>query len=102
MTAPRYARAAFDFAQAREGRALRPVTETDWANIERALSLGQSSPLFYQLYFDGIEHLDSGDLRRAVIDFAIACEVLLKTLLERRLPPTLFDAPQEILAPRAS
>ncbi|MET0656748.1 MAG: hypothetical protein ABW110_01165 [Steroidobacteraceae bacterium] len=74
-----------------------PLTEGQWTDIESTLAEGLSSPIFYQLYFDGQEHFVGGEYRRAVIDFAVACEVLLKTLVERNTPSALFAPAKKYL-----
>ena len=73
------------------------VTLEQWAEIQATLSAHLRAPLFYDLYFDGREHLAAQDLRRAVMDFASACEVLLKTLLDRRMPEQRYGSSREYL-----
>lgn len=63
-----------------------PLVESDWENIQSALTADRECPLFYSLLFDGQEHLSQGDYRRAIVDFAVACEVLLRFLLDRDTP----------------
>ncbi len=69
----------------------RPLSLEDWAGIQRALAERLRVPLYYDLYFEGREHLYAGDLRGAVVDFATACECFLKTTLEQRLPRSAGD-----------
>jgi hypothetical protein len=81
----------------------RPFTIELWSDIQATLERGRTSPLFYDLYFDGQEHLAEEDFRRAVVDFANACEVLLKTLLDRRVPDDLYGPARDyILRAQAS
>jgi len=75
----------------------RPLAVEEWADVQRVLTLGIEPPLFYDLYFDGSEHLAAGDYRRAVVDFANACEVLLKTLLDASVPQGLMNPAKEYL-----
>jgi hypothetical protein len=77
-----------------------PITEAEWTDIESMLAAERSSPLFYRLYFDGQEHFVDGQYRRAVIDFAVACEVLLKTLVERHTPSDCLPPPRSTCCAR--
>jgi hypothetical protein len=75
----------------------RPIAVQEWEDVQSVLTLGAQAPLFYDLYFDGMEHLVSEDFRRAVVDFANACEVLLKTLLDQGVPQALIAPAREFL-----
>lgn len=39
--------------------------------------------------FDAIEHIKSGDLQRAIVDMAIACETYLRKLVADNLPDSI-------------
>jgi hypothetical protein len=79
------------------------VSVEQWAATGSALRDGRTSPLFYDLYFDAIEHLSDEDTRRTVIDLTSACEVLLKTVLDAALPTgTLPAARKQLLKAPAS
>ena len=80
-----------------EGSVAEPMPESEWLDVQDALTRGAEPPLSYQLFFDGQEHLSIGDHRRAVIELAMACEVLLKTLVEERTPDTLFEPGKKYL-----
>jgi hypothetical protein len=41
--------------------------------------------------FDGIEHLNIGDLQRAVVDFAVASESCLRNMVIDKLPKDLDE-----------
>lgn len=57
-----------------------------------ALENGLSPPVFYDLLFDGEEHLRVGDLQRAVVDLAVACESFVRAEVVQWLPSTLKEA----------
>ena len=71
------------------------VTADQWESARNALEGCINPPLHIDLLFDGIEHQKVGDLRRAIIDLAVACEIYLRTLVSRSLPsgikPGVFE-----------
>ena len=56
---------------------------------------GLEPPVYYDVMFDGEEHLRIGDLQRAVVDFAVACEAYLRISVRQRLPVGLSDEVQK-------
>lgn len=62
------------------------INEKVWDEVEDALRNGVEPPVYVGLLFDGIEHIDLGDLQRAVIDFAVSCESYLRTLISSAAP----------------
>jgi hypothetical protein len=73
----------------------RHATLEEWADIQTTLGAQVPAPFYYDLYFDGLEHLDAEDVNKAVLDFANACEVVLKALIARRLPEQHFNAARD-------
>ena len=65
------------------------VTPDIWEEAGTSLKLEVTPPVFIDLIMDAAEHIKLGDLRRAIIDMAIACEVFLRMLLAKSLPPDL-------------
>jgi hypothetical protein len=80
------------------------VTAEEWTQLQTRFDQKQAaSPLFYDLFFDGVEHLRHDDSRRAVIDFANASEVLCKAVLDAKLPrETDVTVREFLLGARAS
>lgn len=62
------------------------VTEVAWRAAAQAMDGREPSPLWFDLALDGEWHGDCGDLRRCVIDTAVACEVYLKSKVLDSLP----------------
>ncbi|MEW6716257.1 MAG: hypothetical protein AB1345_01955 [Chloroflexota bacterium] len=70
----------------------KPVTKKEWNEVQVALQEGQTSPIYYDLMFDAVEHMKIGDLQRSVVDLAISCESLLRKIVTQNLPIGLNDA----------
>jgi hypothetical protein len=62
------------------------VTADIWNTAERAVWLGLEPPIFIELMFDAIEHIRLGDLQRAAVDLAVACECYIRKLVANSLP----------------
>ena len=62
------------------------VTINQWDEVGSALQSGIKPPIFVDLMFDAIEHMKLGDLHRATVDMAVACECYLRTLVTNSLP----------------
>jgi len=60
--------------------------------VSDALEDGLKPPVFNDLMFDGEEHLKTGDLQRAVVDLAVACESFMRIMVMQQLPDNLSDA----------
>jgi hypothetical protein len=68
------------------------VTEVCWNDTGRALTGGLEPPVYYDLMFDGEEHLRIGDFKRSAVDCAVACEAFLRIWVGQHLPVDLSDA----------
>ena len=65
------------------------VTVVEWDEVGKALEQGLKPPVFYDLMFDGEEHLNIGDLHRGVVDLAVACEDFMRNAVMQHLPKGL-------------
>jgi hypothetical protein len=70
----------------------KPFSLEQWDAIQRRLKSNDISPLYYEYYFDGILHKKEKDTKRAVIDFAVSCEVYLRNKVTQSLPMELEDS----------
>jgi len=70
----------------------KPVTSQIWKDVDSALQTGANPPISIELMFDGIEHMKLENLERAVVDFAVACESCLRTILAYSLPTRLSSS----------
>ena len=61
-----------------------------WDEIEQTLQSGDEPPLSFDMMFDAIEYLRTGELQRAVVDMAVACEIFIRKLVMQGLPETLI------------
>ena len=68
------------------------VTLAQWRTVGEALKLGQASPVYIDLMFDGIEQCVLGDLQRSVVDLAVACEAFMRSKVQHSLPNGLTDS----------
>lgn len=68
------------------------VTTEAWNEASEALRSGQSVPIFWDYLYDALAHLERGDLRRTIVDAAIAAETYMRTIVHEGLPASL-DAP---------
>jgi len=62
------------------------VTREVWTEVERALQNDERPPIWLELFFDVEEHLPLGDLRRATVDVASACEIFMNEKVLNALP----------------
>ena len=65
--------------------------------MEAALISGEESPLYFNTFFDGIEHKKIGDFQRAVVDFAVACEVFMRTKVMNKIPLELMSSMKDYI-----
>jgi hypothetical protein len=65
---------------------------SEWHEVEEALKLGQQSPIYIDLMFDGIEQFKLGELQSSVVDLAVACEAFMRARVSQNLPSGLTDA----------
>ena len=68
------------------GKIHKPITLSEWHEVEKSLQLGKKSPVYIDLMFDGIEHFKLGDLQRSVVDLAVACEAFMRVRVTQNLP----------------
>jgi len=68
------------------------ITSEIWESIGKALQNDSNPPIYIELMFDGIEHIELGDFQRAIVEIAVACETYLRTLVTRSLPSGLKHA----------
>ena len=62
------------------------ITPKMWQEVESSLKMKCQPPIFIDLTMDAIEHINVGDLKRAIVDMAIACESFLRMIVEKSLP----------------
>lgn len=72
-----------------------PTTPEQWEAAGSSLVAGEAPPVFVDLLFDAEAHLDRGDLRRAVIDAAVAAEIFIRTTVRRARLDKLGDRARE-------
>jgi hypothetical protein len=68
------------------------VTLTIWDETSAALSSQQPSPIYYDLLYDAMAHLDRGDLQRTVLDAAISAETYMRITVRQSLPEVIDDS----------
>lgn len=66
------------------------VTIDEWDLAQTHLSIGVFPPVFLEFKHDAQHRFELGDYRRAVIDFAVACETFIRTTIARKLPGSLM------------
>lgn len=62
------------------------ITPEIWTTVDVALQSDERPPVFIELMFDAIEHLAMGELHRATVDMAVACECYLRMIVTNSLP----------------
>jgi len=65
------------------------VTRAVWDEPAAALDSGVSPPIFNDLLYDALIHLDRKDLQRAIVDAAMAAEIYMKRIVHEGLPTAL-------------
>lgn len=73
-------------------RAGKPVTLQQWKRAGKILKNGMNSPLYFDYYLDALEHFELGDLNRCIVDLAVSCEALMRSIIGNKLPPTLLGS----------
>lgn len=68
------------------------VTKTQWEEAEKALKLGQTSPIYIDSMYDGMEQFSLGNFQRTVVDLAVACEAFMHLKIANSLPSGLTEA----------
>ena len=58
-----------------------PISKRLWNAITTSLKIGESIPVWFDFMFDGENRLAVGDIRGAIMCFAIATEVVVRKLL---------------------
>ena len=66
-----------------------PIDTQAWVQTQKALDLNLDSPLYVNLYFDGIDQRWNADYRRAIVDFAVSAEVFLRSRVMEQVPESL-------------
>jgi hypothetical protein len=74
-----------------------PVKVEVWDKVAAALSAGDSPPIFYDLLYSAMAHLERGDLRLTIIDAAVAAETYMKLSVQAGLPNDLEDPFKEYI-----
>lgn len=74
-----------------------PITLDQWTEIEASLRKGLEPPVFVDLLFDAMMHFTAGDLRRAVVDAAVAAETYIRMVIRNDLPGELGDKLRELI-----
>lgn len=69
----------------------KPITLSEWHEVEKSLQLDQKPPVYIDLMFDGIEQFKLGDLQRSIVDLAVACESYMRARVIQNLPSGLTD-----------
>lgn len=75
-----------------------PISQEQWLEIGKALQEGLSCPVHFELLYSGQWLLSHHEVRRAVIDLAVACEVYMKNTVLEALPSGTSEAVREYLA----
>jgi hypothetical protein len=65
------------------------LTEKQWITAQTFLQSGEDVPVYNLLLDDARYYRTRYEFRRSIIDLAIACEVFIRTIVLRTLPPTL-------------
>lgn len=73
------------------------ITPQIWQEAEKILISGETPPTFVDLIMDAEEHIKLGDLSRAIVDMAIACEIFLRLLVSRNLPKGLQNSIEKFI-----
>lgn len=66
------------------------VTLDEWETAQSRLNTRAVPPVYIEFKHDAQHRLELGDYRRAVIDFAVACETFIRTVIARKLPGNLM------------
>jgi hypothetical protein len=61
------------------------ITLDEWNQVETAAKLGQITPVFVDLMYEGMEQVKLGDFRRAVIDLAMSCESFMRAQVNQHV-----------------
>jgi hypothetical protein len=71
--------------------AAKSVTPEQWDDVSAALGDGVQPPIFWDLLYDAMGHLERQDLKRTIVDAAVAAETYMKTIVHQGLPPSLDE-----------
>lgn len=66
-----------------------PITLSLWSEIEQTLNQGESSPVYIDSMFNGMEQFDLGNFQYSVVYLAVACEAFMRTRVVQNLPDNL-------------
>lgn len=73
----------------------KPITLQEWNRAAKLLKAGGRAPLYFDYYFDALEHLALGDLDRCIVDLAVSCEALMRGAIETYLSQNLLSSINE-------
>jgi hypothetical protein len=74
-----------------------PVKVEVWDKVAAALRAGDSPPIFYDLLYSAMAHLERGDLQQTVVEAAVAAETYMKISVQAGLPNDLDDPLKEYI-----
>ena len=73
------------------------VKTTDWELAGKSLADGEEPPVFIDIFFDAQMHLRAGDLRRALVDIAVAAETYIRHIVLEALPSDLSQSAKDLI-----
>jgi len=65
------------------------ISRECWNATESLLKNNETSPVYYDLLFDSEAHLNDGEIKRALVEVAMAAEIFIRTIVENRIPEDL-------------
>jgi len=65
------------------------ISKECWEAVASSLKNNETSPVYYDLLFDSEAHLDAGEIKRALVEAAMATEIFIRTIVENRIPDNL-------------
>lgn len=75
----------------------RAVTQDQWKLVQASLQAGEESAVFVDLLLDAEMHFAASDLRRAIIDAAVAAETYIRSTVQQTLPTGLGECARELV-----
>jgi hypothetical protein len=73
------------------------VAPEQWDGVSAALDNGEQPPIYWDLLYDAMGHLERGDLKRTVVDAAVAAETYMKITVQASLPNGLDEPLKEYI-----
>ena len=65
------------------------ISKECWEATANSLKNNEFSPVHYDLLFDAESHLRNGEIKRALVEAAMAAEILVRTIVESRIPDNI-------------